>query len=1085
MLVTAPSPSARSRLPLARQPAVQLVGNDGRGTARPGVPITASLSSGGGSLLGTLVVPTDEDGRATFADLAIGGRVGSHRLQFAAPGLDPIASDAIVLLGGAPASLTVIGGTLSGVPAGSLTPITPTFLVRDADQNSVSSQLVEFTLLNGGSIGQPQAASDAQGIASPGSWTVGGTVGAQQLAARVFSAPHLVATALATVVHGPPAGVIILAGNNQTVTAGSPAPIRPSVRLVDRFGNPIAGTTLVFSPTNSQAGTVTGATQVTDAEGVATLGGWTLGTVAGGALLHVYAGTGPPDFYGSLSALVTAGPAAAIRLVGGAVDTIYAPAGQPLTPLEFEVSDQYGNLIGGAPVGFLPSHGTVDSLSATTSASGRATPGAWHLGATIGPQHLAVSSSAAQFTQTAFAHAGRILAKVAGDSQPVEVGTPVPVAPTVRVTDSLGTPVEGIPISFTVGANSGSYAGPAVVRTDAAGEARAPGWTVGTVRTAGSSLRASSRGLAGDPADFQAVLQAGPPVDWAYAFGPTTGTVNEITPEPPIVGIADRYGNRVPSQRLEWTITAGGGTLVQADSMTNSLGDGAAVWRLGTRAGLNRLILKTPSLPGDSIRYETLGLPGPADTVLAVSGDGQSAAVRRALPVSPVVLVTDQFGNPVPNVVVVFTVVSGGGTLSAGGSRLTDGGGQASPGVWTLGPTRGAQTLRARVGNPFGPQPEVLFTATAVQPAAASLVAIGGSGQTVRAGAPSPMPVAVRILDSLGFGIEGDTVRFAVSGGSGSLPAPYALTDTGGIARLYGWALGPGANSLTASHGTLAGQTAQFSATGVATTSSWDIALLPVAPLSQPVQAAFDSAVVRWRALIVGDVPDVSVSLPADSCFTGQPAFTGTVDDLLIFVLVVPIDGAGGILGGTGICALRTVTALPSVAAVILDAADLQAYASFLPAIVLHEVGHAVGIGSLWAGRALVANAGTTAPRYVGTGGKLGYWALRGATGTPATTVPVEGNQSPTGSRDVHWEESTFDTELMTPYLDGALEPLSLMTAAALSDLGYSVDLAAADGSFTLLRAGPAPGPRLAPGWELLFPGPIPPGVIPVAPIGP
>lgn len=83
--------------------------------------------------------------------------------------------------------------------------------------------------------------------------------------------------------HGPPpppAQIAIVDGNNQTAPAGTPVPIPPSVRVVDAGGLPLAGIKIAFSVTQG-GGTVTGATQFTDADGVATVGGWTLGPTPG------------------------------------------------------------------------------------------------------------------------------------------------------------------------------------------------------------------------------------------------------------------------------------------------------------------------------------------------------------------------------------------------------------------------------------------------------------------------------------------------------------------------------------------------------------------------------------------------------------------------------------------------------------------------------------------------------------------------------------------------------------------------------------------------------------------------------------
>jgi hypothetical protein len=65
--------------------------------------------------------------------------------------------------------------------------------------------------------------------------------------------------------------------------------------------------------------------------------------------------------------------------------------------------------------------------------------------------------------------------------------------------------------------------------------------------------------------------------------------------------------------------------------------------------------------------------------------------------------------------------------------------------------------------------------------------------------------------------------------------------------------------------------------------------------------------------------------------------------------------------------------------------------------------------------------------------------------------VPVENctgiNNCGSGTRDSHWRELTFRTELMTGFIENSTTamPLSAMTIQSLADLGYSVSTASAD----------------------------------------
>jgi len=70
------------------------------------------------------------------------------------------------------------------------------------------------------------------------------------------------------------------AGDKQTASLGAAVKIAPSVIVKDAKNDPVAGTTVTFAVATG-GGSVTGATAVTDASGIATVGSWKLGTTAG------------------------------------------------------------------------------------------------------------------------------------------------------------------------------------------------------------------------------------------------------------------------------------------------------------------------------------------------------------------------------------------------------------------------------------------------------------------------------------------------------------------------------------------------------------------------------------------------------------------------------------------------------------------------------------------------------------------------------------------------------------------------------------------------------------------------------------
>lgn len=69
------------------------------------------------------------------------------------------------------------------------------------------------------------------------------------------------------------------------------------------------------------------------------------------------------------------------------------------------------------------------------------------------------------------------------------------------------------------------------------------------------------------------------------------------------------------------------------------------------------------------------------------------------------------------------------------------------------------------------------------------------------------------------------------------------------------------------------------------------------------------------------------------------------------------------------------------------------------------------------------------------------YGKLKGGA---SKAVPVE-NTGGVGTADSHWRETLFRNELMSGFIAGANNPISRVTVGSLKDLGYDVDLAAAE----------------------------------------
>jgi PKD repeat protein len=85
-IITQPSSSARNGVTLERQPVIQLRDAGRNAVAQADVQVSAAIGAGSGDLTGTRQRLTDENGRATFTDLAISGPPGRYSLVFSSIG---------------------------------------------------------------------------------------------------------------------------------------------------------------------------------------------------------------------------------------------------------------------------------------------------------------------------------------------------------------------------------------------------------------------------------------------------------------------------------------------------------------------------------------------------------------------------------------------------------------------------------------------------------------------------------------------------------------------------------------------------------------------------------------------------------------------------------------------------------------------------------------------------------------------------------------------------------------------------------------------------------------------------------------
>jgi len=455
---------------------------------------------------------------------------------------------------------------------------------------------------------------------------------------------------------------------------------------------------------------------------------------------------------------------------------------------------------------------------------------------------------------------------------------------------------------------------------------------------------------------------------------------------------------------------------------------------------------------------DTTAPPVPAS--IAPSVEAPTGTAGLPLLNAPSFFVKDANGTIIGDVPVSIAVTSGQGTLSKAPSR-TIAGVPTPVGTWTLGKKVGVNTLTVTVGG-LAP---LVITVNSVPGAAASIVPMSGA-QSALGGTELPDPLSLQVQDQFGNGVPSTVVSFVVTGGGGSITPGSVITDADGNATGAVWRLGKSDIPQT----TLVSAGGHFITMTATVATDFNVGVRFFGPTpSKAAEAAFDEAAARIRAAIVGDIPDVNIpatrngaGIDMSFCGVNGVIVNEVIDDVLIYASIAPIDGPEHILASASVCVIRNQSRLTSIGVMKFDVADIDALISTnrLSNVVLHEMLHIVGFGTIWTdtrrpGGVLLSGGGTENPRYIGSFG-ISACGMAGGTGACGGGVAVEGLPFTSGTADSHWRESIFDSELMTGFVEaqGISMPLSAITIQSLADEGYVVNLFAGEQYLVPFSAG-------------------------------
>ncbi len=252
--------------------------------------VTLTLTTGTGVLSGTTTVAA-VGGVATFSGLSINLAGTDKVLTAARTGLTSATTAAFIITANTAASISIAAGNAQTATVNTAVTTPPQVLVVDTFGNPVAGVEVIFAVTaNNGIITGATDTTDAAGLASVGSWTLDSIAGEDSLTATSGTLTNSPLLFTATGTADTATTISIAEGDGQSTTAGTDVPDPVRVLVVDAFGNPVSGVSVTFTVT-SGGGSVTGNVAVSDANGLATLGSWTLGVVPGTNTLDATSGT--------------------------------------------------------------------------------------------------------------------------------------------------------------------------------------------------------------------------------------------------------------------------------------------------------------------------------------------------------------------------------------------------------------------------------------------------------------------------------------------------------------------------------------------------------------------------------------------------------------------------------------------------------------------------------------------------------------------------------------------------------------------------------------------------------------------------
>jgi adhesin/invasin len=789
---------------------VRVVLTDASGNPIAGAAIQFTIASGTAQFVGSGTIITDAHGSAV-ADL-ISNVVGAVNITATYNG-QPIVNGSpaqVLFVVDQPdptANTTRLEVVATGASADGIAANQVKAVVTDANGNIAVNTAVEFYIVNGAGalVGSNIVHTNAQGEAVinitsnvAGNVQIGASIGGVDIVNGNPATVNFV-THTPDLTHG---STIVTVEKDNAEADGTDV-VKVKIKIVNKDGNPVAGTSVNFSSANSNFHFVTGNGPVvtTDANGEAEV--WLTSTVAGQG--NITASVGGNTTIQNNPVTVhfitpTVNPTQPDTRLEVTIPSALAN-GTAVTEVEAYVTNVSGTPLAGQTVGFYIISGVANFHTvsyAVTDANGRAfvqlvsnTVGNVSVGAIVNTVDI-VNGKPAQvtFTNPQTPNPGNSATElvVVAATAPADGFTPASVK--AHVVDANGDPVNNATVVFSLTGVAATTSG-TTVTTNALGEA----WIYLTSTVDGTvDITATVEGVAitnGSPATVTfTVVDPGNPGNPVYQLSvvQNNAKADGVAENRVRVSLKDATGNAITGATVEFTIAGGTAQWTNGNTVTTDVNGEAVIALTSTTVGVVQI---TATYNGTNI---TIGSPAIVNFIIPdadvdaptsridVVHSGAIADLNDKNAVE--VTLTTTHGDPVAGETIVFSIANGTAQFIGSASVVTNGNGKAV--IYLISGTVGAVNIAASYnGQPIvnGSPATVYFTEETPQMnhPNTTLSVIQDNAQ---ADLQQQNIIRATVVDDNGNPLAGYPVLFSIDAGvAAPVNTSPVTTDANGIAE--------------------------------------------------------------------------------------------------------------------------------------------------------------------------------------------------------------------------------------------------------------------------------------------------------------